>query len=1078
MASADLDHDGESELIAGFAGGDGGPFLRWIPTGSRATSPDGQRLALPIRPDFIAVLDFDADGHADVVVAERRGPGALLLSGDGTGRLAPTGILAADRTIEALTSGDVNRSDGLGDLLLAVAAQGRHALLVFESPDGASRATPEEIPLDGEAAAIAVGRLSPGPFTDVAIACGESLRFVRGRDRRLGMDGLGRSLAPPPVVETSKLPSPAVGVATGRFVPGEVGPLDLMVLEADGAIEVRAGKGGEAIAISAPPLSGPLVAAKLTSDAGDQFLARRREDGAWTALAVRATEDGTLAAAPARRAPTIDPSIGVVLPVRLDGAGLDRLVSWQDSGAQPSQVPVALSATFTVNTTADTHDAAPGDGTCADTGGFCSLRAAIEEADALSGTDTIDFALGSGTPTLVPATSLPTITETLSILGDTGGATRIEIAGSLAGGGATGLRLGSASPATSAGSLLRALVINRFGGPGIAVETSSNAIVGSFVGPDKVGGGSVAGNGEGIVLIGAAAYGNTVGGATAAQADVVSGNAGAGIRIDSGAWSNTVAGCFVGTSATGTVALPNAGAGILIAGGSYGNTLGGAVATPGSPPGNVVSGNAAAGIEMVGGGTSGNLAQGSLVGLAAGGSSPLGNGSDGLRLHAGAGAETIGGSAASLRNVVSSNGPGNPSADGVEINGSSDNAIRGCFIGLDAAGSAPRGNGGDGIAIRDTEGSSTGNVVGGTGMAIAGSFSPDGGLGPRAIAATSSTNTVSSNSGSGVRVSGSGSTSNTVAGNDVGTTSSGVITIVPGNLGDGIVIEAGASMNVIGGTVGVTPGDCTGACNRIAHSFAAGITVRDASSVKNTIRGNVIASNATLGIDLGADGVTPNDPGDSDLGPNRRQNFPVIRASSFDGVSTRIDGTLDSVPSASFDLEFFANLVPDASGYGEGRFFLGSIPLSTDPSGHAAFTFFAAGHQVYLSATATDAAGNTSEFGPTFSNPGEAGLLTQSKGPGSSLSVSFSPACGATDHAIYWGVTPFAGGVSWTAVACGLGATGSASYDPGTPPAGKLFYSVVVGQNATIEGAYGDARPEATFPSSCNLPQGLPLSCP
>ncbi len=42
----------------------------------------------------------------------------------------------------------------------------------------------------------------------------------------------------------------------------------------------------------------------------------------------------------------------------------------------------AAASTFTVNTTADTHDARPGNGLCADSTGTCSLRAAIEEANA------------------------------------------------------------------------------------------------------------------------------------------------------------------------------------------------------------------------------------------------------------------------------------------------------------------------------------------------------------------------------------------------------------------------------------------------------------------------------------------------------------------------------------------------------------------------------------------------------------------------------------------------------------------------------------------------------------------------
>lgn len=55
---------------------------------------------------------------------------------------------------------------------------------------------------------------------------------------------------------------------------------------------------------------------------------------------------------------------------------------------------IALTATFTVNTTNDTVDVAPGDGSCADSNGNCSLRAAIMEANAFPGADTIHVPSG------------------------------------------------------------------------------------------------------------------------------------------------------------------------------------------------------------------------------------------------------------------------------------------------------------------------------------------------------------------------------------------------------------------------------------------------------------------------------------------------------------------------------------------------------------------------------------------------------------------------------------------------------------------------------------------------------------
>lgn len=56
----------------------------------------------------------------------------------------------------------------------------------------------------------------------------------------------------------------------------------------------------------------------------------------------------------------------------------------------------ASALAFTVNTTADAHDAHPGDGRCADAAGQCTLRAALEEADAAPSDSTVHIAVPAG----------------------------------------------------------------------------------------------------------------------------------------------------------------------------------------------------------------------------------------------------------------------------------------------------------------------------------------------------------------------------------------------------------------------------------------------------------------------------------------------------------------------------------------------------------------------------------------------------------------------------------------------------------------------------------------------------------
>ena len=132
------------------------------------------------------------------------------------------------------------------------------------------------------------------------------------------------------------------------------------------------------------------------------------------------------------------------------------------------------------------------------------------------------------------------------------------------------------------------------------------------------------------------------------------------------------------------------------------------------------------------------------------------------------------------------------------------------------------------------------------------------------------------------------------------------------------------------------------------------------SRVELDLRGN-----QRLGIDLGDDGVTPNHPGGPTPGPNNYQNYPVLLAAITYNGRTYIKGTLNSAPDASFTVQFFSDPTADPSGYGQGQTYLGQDTVTTDASGNASFQFSFAtvvpSGQV-ISATATDASGDTSEF--------------------------------------------------------------------------------------------------------------------
>src|SRR5205085_1241103 len=198
-----------------------------------------------------------------------------------------------------------------------------------------------------------------------------------------------------------------------------------------------------------------------------------------------------------------------------------------------------------------------------------------------------------------------------------------------------------------------------------------------------------------------------------------------------------------------------------------------------------------------------------------------------------------------------------------------------------------------------------------------------------------------------------------IQGNFIGTSADGTTPL--GNGKDGILIT-----DPFVNSIGSAAGPNADAGNTIAFNLRNGITIRHSLSTASAqrISANSIHDNAQLGIDLGDNGPTPNDPGDADTGANQFQNFPVLTAAfGFNGNLT-IYGNLNSMAAKTFTLEFFANQAADSSGFGEGRIFLGQANVTTNNSGDASFNvaFPLPADVTAVSATAIDSSGYTSEF--------------------------------------------------------------------------------------------------------------------
>ena len=177
-------------------------------------------------------------------------------------------------------------------------------------------------------------------------------------------------------------------------------------------------------------------------------------------------------------------------------------------------------------------------------------------------------------------------------------------------------------------------------------SSNGNTIQGNRIGTNAAGTGAIANVFEGILLYGSNS--NTVGGAAAGAGNLISGNAGLGLHIDSSS-GNVVLGNYVGVTASGNADLGN-GEGISIQDASN-NTIGGTTAAER----NVVSGNAGLGIALDNAGTTGNVVSGNYIGVGADGTTAIGNDNNGIRVVNGAANNTIGGTAAGAGNLISNN---------------------------------------------------------------------------------------------------------------------------------------------------------------------------------------------------------------------------------------------------------------------------------------------------------------------------------------------------------------------------------------------------------------------------------------
>jgi VCBS repeat-containing protein len=456
--------------------------------------------------------------------------------------------------------------------------------------------------------------------------------------------------------------------------------------------------------------------------------------------------------------------------------------------------------------------------------------------------------------------------------------------------------------------------------------------------------GNLAGAGSEGLKLGSGSGGSTIRGL------VINRFGGEGIEVLSGANGSTIAGNYIGLGADGLTDLGNGGSGINVNNSSA--IIGGTTLADR----NVISGNAAAGIATNSNGQ-GVTILGNIIGLDATGTSAVANDYTGLSFWASSNI-LVGDGTDSGANWIA----GNANA-GILFTGPITNHVYDRnYLGFGLSGSVI-GSGAWGGIVSNMVGSNVNSIT------------------------IDDNRIVSNNTASGISLfNGTLDGTVNVTNNRIGLGLDG--TTVLGGFGNGVNIES--NITSISGSVAISGNLIAGVANdgvSIAATASAptstilisGNTIRNGSGDGVNISGTNIRARVTqnsiygqtgLGIDLGNDGITTNDGTTTSGAANLLTDKPVIGTANLVANNLTLLGYVGSVAGqstfANNEVEFFIS--DGSSSAGSGQTFLGS--LTTDANGNFNGSLDVSGLGLTLSsritATATDALGNTSEFSVNF----------------------------------------------------------------------------------------------------------------
>ncbi len=457
LTTADVDRDGFQDLIVGYRLRSGRGLLALQRGNREALAPSVQgpqalrppflreatTFAIPIAPELLAAVRLGTHGGLELFAAARgdRQLVRLQLEGDPEPTLIPL-----DGEVTALAAGAL----GEGERLLVGYARGAEAFLRVQGTQV------EEFALPAPATQLAFGELDGDGRSDAVLISGGQVLLLKSGG---GLVELGLS---------------ARSLAVGAFVPEQSGRLQLALLSDEGRISLAVhptaappqtlaraiypnGRGRpveeavpdassswtviESLSGLVPPRSEALLfRTRVSGNATEDLALFAPQLGELSLISHPAPPEGETGYVPAQISTRPHPGSPVaVLSLRLDIPVTEGLVVLEPSQLEAQAMFPPAPQIFIVNTVADTVDALPGDGICADFTANCSLRAAVMESNLNAGNDAIQLPPATFTLTRAganedhAATGDLDVREGVSIFGSGSGTTIIQAGTSLAG---------------------------------------------------------------------------------------------------------------------------------------------------------------------------------------------------------------------------------------------------------------------------------------------------------------------------------------------------------------------------------------------------------------------------------------------------------------------------------------------------------------------------------------------------------------------------------------------------------------------------------------------------------------------